>query len=44
MGRMARIKEGEDVVALSSRKSLHVGINKVVVVYLSYVELFIHVT
>jgi len=41
---MVRIQEGEDVVALRGRKRLHVGINKVVVVYLSYVELLIHVT
>ena len=41
---MARIQEGEDVFALRSSKRLHVGINKIVVVYLLYVELFQHVT
>ena len=44
MARMARIQEGEDVVALSSRERLHVGINKVVMVCLSHVKLFEHVT
>ena len=44
MARMARIKKGEDVVMLSSRERLHVGINKVVVVCLSYVGLFAHIT
>ncbi len=41
MGRMARIK---DVVALSSREKLHVGINKVVAVCLLYVGLFTYIT
>ena len=41
---MTRIQEGEDVVTLSSRKRLHVGINKVVMVCLSHVGLFIHIT
>ena len=44
MARMARIKEGEAVVELSTRDRMHVGINKVVVVYLCCVELFQHVT
>jgi len=35
---MARIKKREDVIALSSRKRLHVEINNVVVDYLFYVE------
>ena len=41
---MARIKEGEDVVVLSSRERLHVGFNKVVVGCLSCVEVFIVIT
>ncbi len=44
MGRMARIQEGEDVVELSTRDRMHVGINKVVVVCLCHVELYEHVT
>ena len=44
MGRMTRIQEGEDVVELSARDRMHVGINKVVVVCLYCVELFQHVT
>jgi hypothetical protein len=41
---MARIKEREDVVALSSRERLHVGFNKVVVGCLSYVGVYIVIT
>ena len=40
MGRMARIQKREDVVELSTRDRMHVGINNVVVVYLYCVELF----
>jgi hypothetical protein len=44
MGRMARIKHGEDVVVLSSRKRLHVEINKVVIVFVLCLTFFIHIT
>jgi len=39
-GQMARIQEGEDVVALGSRVRLHVGINEVVGACLLQVEPF----